>query len=59
VTALEGRCVETYSDYRNVSGIQVPFHTVQRRGPLSPVERDVRTIHFNVPLDAALFVKPS
>jgi zinc protease len=59
VTALEGRCVETYSDYRNVSGIQVPFHTVQRRGPLSPVERDVRTIHFNVPLDVALFVKPS
>ena len=59
VTALEGRCVETYSDYRNVSGIQVPFHTVQRRGPMSPVERDVRTIHFNVPLDAALFVKPS
>lgn len=58
VTALEGRCVETYSDYRSVSGIQVPFHTVQRRGPMSPVERDVRTIHFNVPLDAALFVKP-
>ena len=59
VTALEGRSVETYSDYRNVSGIQVPFHTVLRRGPMSPVERDVRTIRFNVPLDAALFVKPS
>ena len=59
VTPAEGRCVETYSDYRNVSGIQVPFHTVVRRGPLPPIERDVKTIHFNVPLDAALFVKPS
>jgi hypothetical protein len=54
----EGRVTETYSDYRNVSGIQVPFHTVVRRGPLPPIERDVKTIHFNVPLDAALFVKP-
>ena len=58
VTPIEGRCVETFSDYRNVSGIQVPFHTVVRRGPLPPVERDVTTIRFNAPLDAALFVKP-
>jgi hypothetical protein len=54
-----GRGTETYSDYRNVDGIQVPFHTVLRRGSLSPIERDVKTIRFNVPLDAALFVKPS
>jgi hypothetical protein len=53
-----GRGTETYSDYRNVDGIQVPFHTVLRRGSLSPIERDVKTIRFNVPLDAALFVKP-
>jgi outer membrane lipoprotein-sorting protein len=59
VTAAEGRCTDTYSDYRNVSGIQVPFHTVQRRGPLTPIERDVKTIRFNVPLAANLFVKPS
>src|SRR4029079_316608 len=53
VTPIEGRCVETYSDYRNVSGIQVPFHTVQRRGPLSPVERGVTNIHFHVTRRAA------
>ena len=46
-------------EYMTVSGIQVPFHTVLRRGPLQPIERDVTTIRFNVPLDAALFVKPS
>ena len=55
----EGRTTETYSDYRNVNGIQVPFHTVLRRGALSPIERDVKTIRFNVPLDAGLFVRPS
>lgn len=54
-----GRGTETYSDYRSVDGIQVPFHTVLRRGSLSPIEREVKSIRFNVPLDAALFVKPS
>ena len=58
VSPIEGRSVETYSDYRNVGGIQVPFHTVSRRGVLSPVERDIKTIRFNVPLPASLFVKP-
>ena len=55
----EGRATETYSDYRNVNGIQVPFHTVVRRGALTPIQRDVKTIHFNVALDAALFARPS
>ena len=55
----EGRASETYSDYRNVNGIQVPFHTVVRRGALTPIERDVKTIRFNVPIDAALFAKRS
>jgi zinc protease len=55
----EGRSEEAYSDYRNVGGIQVPFHTVVRRAGLSPIERDVKTIRYNVPLPAGLFVKPS
>jgi zinc protease len=55
----EGRSEEAYSDYRNVSGIQVPFHTVVRRAGLSPIERDLKTIRYNVPLPAGLFVKPS
>ena len=55
----EGRSEEEYSDYRNVTGIQVPFHTVVRRAGLSPLERDVKTVRFNVPLPPGLFTKPS
>ena len=55
----EGRSEEAYSDYRNVNGIQVPFHTVVRRAGLSPLERDVKTVRFNVPLPPGLFTKPS
>ena len=55
----EGRSEEEYSDYRNVNGIQVPFHTVVRRAGLSPLERDVKTVRFNVPLPVGLFTKPS
>ena len=55
----DGRTEETYSDYRNVGGIQVPFHTVVRRGTLQPLQRDIKTIRYNVPLAAALFQKPS
>jgi len=54
----EGRGEEAYSDYRSVSGIQVAFHTVVRRGGLTPVERDVKKIRFNVALPPGLFVKP-
>jgi zinc protease len=55
----EGRSEEAYSDYRRVAGIQVPFHTVVRRAGLSPLERDVKTVRFNVPLPPGLFTKPS
>jgi hypothetical protein len=55
----EGRSEEEYSDYRNVKGIQVPFHTVVRRAGLSPLARDLKTVRFNVPLPAGLFTKPS
>lgn len=59
MSSSEGRAEELYSDYRNVGGIQVPFHTVVRRAGLTVIERDVKTIRYNVPLSAALFVKPS
>jgi zinc protease len=54
-----GRGEEAYSDYRSVDGIQVAFHTVVRRPGVTPIERDVKTIRFNVALPAGLFVKPS
>ena len=59
VTDPEGPSEEAYSDYRNVNGIQVPFHTVVRRAGVSPLERDVKTVRFNVALPPGLFTKPS
>jgi len=57
---LENATVEErYSDYRLVDGLQVPFKAEVHRNGLPLVERVVRTIEFNVPLDAALFTKPS
>lgn len=54
----EGRSEELFSDYRSVNGVQFAFHTVLRRGSLPEIERDVKTIRYNVPLPAGLFVKP-
>ena len=55
----DGRSEESYGDYRNVNGVQVPFHTVVRRAGLTPLERDMKTVRFNVPLPPGLFTKPS
>ena len=55
----EGRIEERYADYRSVDGIQIPFHTVVRRAGMTSIERDVRTIKFNVPLAPGIFEKPS
>ena len=54
----DGRVEERYSDYRGVDGIQVAFHTVVRRKGMTSIERDVRTIKFNVPLAPGLFEMP-
>jgi hypothetical protein len=54
----EGRVEERYNDYRNVDGIQIPFHTVVRRKGLTSIERDIRTIKFNGPLAPGIFEKP-
>jgi hypothetical protein len=54
----DGRVEERYSDYRNVDGIQIPFHTVVRRPGMTSIERDVKTIKFNVRLAPGIFEKP-
>ena len=54
-----GAAEEAYSDYRTVEGVRVAFHTVLRHPNAMPIERDVVHIHFNVPLPAGLFAKPS
>jgi zinc protease len=53
-----GRSEELFDDYRDVAGIQVPFHTIVHRAGATPIERDVKTIHYNVPIPPGLFVKP-
>jgi hypothetical protein len=57
--SAEGRVDERYSDYRSVDGIQIPFHTVVRRVGMTSIERDIKTIKFNVPLAPGIFEKPS
>ena len=62
VEAMPGAAVlveETYSDYRDVNGLKVAFHMELHREGAPAVKRSVRTFEVNVPLDAALFSKPS
>ena len=54
-TAME----ETYSDYRDVGGLQVAHKAIVSRAGKPFIERVVRSVEFNVPLDPALFTKPS
>ncbi len=50
---------EIYSDYRDVKGLKVAFMTDVRRDGAPAVHRTLRTFEFNVPVDSALFNKPS
>jgi len=49
---------ETFFDYRPVQGLQVAYRVRVRVAGQPPFERTIRSIDFNVPVDAALFVKP-
>lgn len=53
------RVEETFSDYRNVKGLQVAFRMSVRRERAPAVERVIGTFGFNVTLDPAIFTKPS
>jgi len=50
---------EEFLNYRNVDGLQVAFEAIVRRGGQTFVRRVVRTFEYNVPIDPALFTKPS
>jgi hypothetical protein len=54
-----GTVEERYSDYREVEGLQVPFRTVVTRPGVPVIERVIKAVRFNVPLQASLFVRPS
>ena len=50
---------EEYSDFREVSGLQVPFAASVRVAGEVAVQRIVHTVEYNVPLDPSLFSRPS
>jgi zinc protease len=50
---------EEFSDYRDVSGIKVAFSAVVRVAGQVAVRRTVRRFEYNVPVDPALFTRPS
>jgi zinc protease len=50
---------EEYSDYRDVDGLQVAFRAELRRTGQPILRRTVRSFQYNIPLDPAIFQKPS
>ena len=48
---------ETFSDYRAVSGVQMPFAAERRAGPLT-IRRRVTDLQINAPIDPSLFARP-
>jgi hypothetical protein len=49
---------ETFSDFRVVDGVSVPFKAVVQRGNSPLLERTLTGIVFNEPLPSGLFTKP-
>ena len=49
---------ETFSDYRAVDGVQMPFAAERRVGPLS-IKRRVTDLQINRPIDPLLFARPA
>jgi len=48
---------ETFSDYRTVNGVQMPFSAERRAGPLT-VRRRVTNLQINSPIDPSQFARP-
>jgi zinc protease len=50
---------ESFSDYKPVDGVQVAFSAAVRRGGVTMIQRKVRELRINSPLNASLFARPS
>ncbi len=50
--------LQVWDDYRLVDGVQFPYHTVTYQDGERHSEIFVQQVHFNQPMDAALFTKP-
>ena len=51
--------LQVWDDYRNVDGVQFPFHTVTYQDGVRHSETFVKEVHFNQPMEASLFTKPT
>ena len=49
---------EEFSDFRDVSGLKVPFSAIIRVAGRETVRRTLHRVEYNVPLDPALFSLP-
>jgi len=49
---------EVFSDYRKVNGIEVPFRASVLRDGRLILDRTLKSVAFNVPVDASLFQQP-
>jgi len=47
-----------FSDYRKVNGIEVPFKASVLRDGRLILDRTLKSVAFNVPVDASLFQQP-
>lgn len=60
-TGPDGKTIqadEVFSDYRSVTGVQVPFRADVRRGGQVILSRTLTNVSLNTPVDDALFAKP-
>ena len=55
----EASMEEAFSDYRDVKGLKVAHKSVVSRRGVPVLERILRAFDYNVPLDLALFTRPS
>ena len=54
-----GEVEERFADYRDVDGVKVAFSVTVAHPQLGEVVRIMRKVAFNVPIDSAIFSKPS
>ena len=54
-----GEIEERFADYRDVDGIKVAFSVTVAHPQLGEIVRIMRKVAFNVPIDPAVFAKPS
>jgi hypothetical protein len=55
---VSGEIEETFSDYRDVNGLQVAFSVIIRHPVEAPIRRVLRSFDYNVPIEPAIFARP-